>query len=159
MEKQFASFYLGNSLFGIDVLLIREINRNLDITHVDPAPDFIVGLMNLRGQIVTVVDSGVRLNLGRREITQSSCCIVLKTNRELQRYKSEGFEIENTSNDIVGLMVDKIGDMIHADKKDIEPPPANAYGVDGKYLDGVIKLEKELLITLKMEEILSHEMA
>lgn len=155
MIRQFSSFYLGESMFGIDVLLVREINRNLDITPVDPSPDFVKGLMNLRGQIVTVTDLGVRLNLDKRERTKSTCCIVLKTEKELERIADEGLISESTSKDTVGLLVDKISDMISIDENEIEAPPANMNGVDGKYLGGVIKLERDLLATLKISEILA----
>ncbi len=153
--RQYASFYIGESLFGIDVLLVREINRNIDITEVDPSPDFIKGLMNLRGQIVSVTDLGVRLGLSKREMTDSTCCIVLKTNQELERIIEEGLIAEQTSDDFVGLIVDRISDMITVDEAEIEPPPANMNGVDGKYLGGVIKLDGELLATLRIGEILT----
>ncbi len=153
--RQYTTFYLGDSLLGLDVLLVREINRNLDITIVDPSPDFVMGLMNLRGQIVAVTDLGIRLGLEKRTITKSTCCIVLKTNHELERIIDEGLISETTSNDFVGLIVDKISDMITIDEKEIEPPPANMNGVDGKYLGGVVKLKKELLATLKVSEILA----
>jgi purine-binding chemotaxis protein CheW len=154
MVKQFASFYLGDSLFGIDVLLVREINKNIEISDVDPSPDYVVGLMNLRGQIVTVLDLGIRLGLRKRTISDDTCCIVLKTIPELGRYKSEGFAVEETSKDMVGLMADKVGDMIEVDESEIETPPANVNGIESKYLSGVVKLEKELLVTLRMEEVL-----
>ncbi|MBN1981776.1 MAG: chemotaxis protein CheW [Chitinivibrionales bacterium] len=155
MIRQFASFLLGESLFGIDVLLIREINQNIDITPVNPSPEFLLGLMNLRGQIVAVTDLGIRLGLKKREITAQSCCIVLKTTKELDRILNEGLIAETTSNDTIGLLVDKIGDMTSIDDMYIERPPANINGVDGKYLGGVIKLEHELLATLKIKEILA----
>lgn len=155
MIHQFSSFYLGRSLFGIDVLLVREINRNLEITSVDPSPEFVEGLMNLRGQIVTVIDLGVYLGLGKRERTKTTCCIVLKTEKELERIHDEGLISENTTKDTVGLLVDRISDMISVEENEIEPPPANMNGVDGKYLGGVIKLDSELLATLKISEILT----
>ncbi len=153
--RQLTTFYLGGSLFGIDVLLVREVNRNIDITVVDPSPDFVMGLMNLRGQIVAVTDLGVRLGLEKRSITNTTCCIVLKTTKELDRIMDEGLVTETTSNDIIGLIVDKISDMITIQDDEIEPPPANINGVDGKYLSGVVKLEKDLLATLKVSEILT----
>jgi purine-binding chemotaxis protein CheW len=155
MALQFASFYMGESLFGIDVLLVREINKNLEITPVDPAPQQVRGLLNLRGQIVTVLDLGTTLGLGPREITDSTCCIVLKTNAELAHYRQQGFTLENTTKDLVGLLVDKIGDMVSVETRDIEPPPANVSGVDGKFLAGVLKLEQELLVTLRLQEVLA----
>lgn len=156
MLRKFASFNLEENLFGIDVLLIKEINRNLEITPVDRAPELVVGLMNLRGQIVTVVDLGIRLGLGKREITPKTRCIVLKTTSELEHKKTEGIVVDNTSNDLIGLLVDGIGDMVTVEEEVIEPPPSNVSGVHAKYLEGVVKLEKNLLVTLRISEILSN---
>lgn len=155
MALQFASFYMGESLFGIDVLLVREINKNLEITPIDPAPQQVRGLLNLRGQIVTVLDLGTTLGLGPRTITDATCCIVLKTNAELTHYRQQGFALESTTKDQVGLLVDKIGDMVAVEARDIEPPPANVSGVEGKFLSGVLKLEQELLVTLRLQEVLA----
>src|SRR5512140_905869 len=111
MQRESCTFYLGEGLFGMDVLLVREVHRNFDITQVDRAPDFVVGVMNLRGQVVTVVDPGVRLGLDTAEVSEESGCIVLKTVTELQRLRDEGFALESTVKDATGLLVDKIGDM------------------------------------------------
>jgi purine-binding chemotaxis protein CheW len=146
---------MNNSCFAIDVLLVREINRNFEITEVDPAPDFVMGLMNLRGQIVAVTDLGIRLGIPKRELTRTSCCIVLKTNHELGRMIDEGLIAEKTSNDMVGLIVDKIGDMIAVDESRINPPPANMGEVDEKYLSGVVTLETELVTLLNISKILT----
>jgi len=159
MQRQFTTFFLGENLFGIDVLLVREINRHLDITNVTPAPDFVVGLMNLRGQIVAVTDLGIRLGLEKRVIGKETCCIVLKTEADLATLRSEGMVSEATSKDTIGLIVDRISDMILVDESDIEPPPANLGGVDGRYLGGVIKQEGNLVALLRIEEILKLETA
>lgn len=157
MQKQFASFYLDETLCGIDVLLVREINKNLDITPVDPSPDFIAGLMNLRGQIVTLANLnqkfGFTHDLEEQE-ERESCCIVLKTDKELERLRDEGLVEGETSKDIVGLLVDRIGDMVTVDEYDIERPPANVNGLDGQYLSGVIKLENELLAIIDVSNML-----
>ena len=156
--KQFASFYIGDNLFGIDIRLIREINRNIDITQVDRAPDFVRGLLNLRGQIVTVVDIGVRMGLRDKEERRANCrCIVLKTSEELAAKRSEDSTIEDTSRDLVALYVDKIGDMINFEEKEIEASPANIGDVEGRFIYGVAKLEKELMIILKVTELLRND--
>ena len=157
MRRQFASFYMGENLFGIDVLLVREINQDVDITKVDPSPDFIIGLMNLRGQIVAITDLGVKLGINKEADTERKNCIVLKTDSELEHLNDEGMDVGKTSQDMIGLMVDKIGDMVTVEEEEIENPPSNVNGVDGKYLSGVIKLENQLLVTLKLEEILAME--
>ena len=157
-QKQFASFCIGDNLFGVDIRLIREINRNVDITHVDGAPGFVRGLLNLRGQIVTVVDIGVRMGL-RAEMQEvdGARCIVLKTSEEIAAKRSEDAGLEDTSRAIVALYVDAIGDMVTLEEKDVERPPANMGEVEGKFISGVAKLDKELLIILKVEELLKNE--
>ncbi len=156
-NRQFITFYLGDDLFGLDILLVREINRNMDITPVDRAPAYVRGLINLRGQIVTVLDLGVRLNIGARRISRDSSCIVLKTRHEVERNAVSGVDLDNLAADLVGLLVDRIGDVVSVDADAIDPPPAHAGGVKGKFLDGIVKLEKQLLITLKVAELLALE--
>ena len=156
-NRQFVTFCLGEDLFGIDILLVREINRNLDLTQVDRAPSYVRGMLNLRGQVVTVLDLGVRLDLGEREINGSSNCVVLKTDMELERSRARQELSDHTSPDLVGLLVDKIGDVVEVDDSIIESPPTHSNGVSGRFLDGVVKLENRLLVTLKTSEILSLE--
>lgn len=155
MEKQFTTFYLGEERFGIDVLLVKEINRNLDITEVAGAPEYIRGMLNLRGQIVTVMDLAVRFGREPSALTPLTSCMVLKTNSDLIRVRNAGGELDDeTGLDSVGLLVDQIGDMITIEKRDIAPPPANQNGVSGKFLSGIIRLDDELIVTLKAEPLL-----
>lgn len=155
MERQFSTFFLGDALFGLDILMVNEINRQMDITPVDQAQDFVSGLLNLRGQIVTVLDLGVRLGLGPRTITPNSCIIVLKTNAEILE---RGQQVEEgTADDVVGLLVDRIGDMVTVEDGALEPPPANMGGVDGRFMSGVAKLANSLLVVLRAKAILQAE--
>jgi purine-binding chemotaxis protein CheW len=157
-QKQFASFYVGENLFGVDVRLIREINRSLDITPVDGAPQFVRGLLNLRGQIVTVIDVRNRMGLTGNAAAIAGCrCVVLKTSEELAEKRAEDETIENTSHDLTALFVDSIGDMVTFEDNDIEPSPANMGEVEGRFIYGIVKLEKELLIILKVKELLEIE--
>jgi purine-binding chemotaxis protein CheW len=154
-QKQFASFYIGDNLFGVDVRLIREINRSLDITPVDGAPPFVRGLLNLRGQIVTVIDVRRRMSLpGDAEKSEGCRCVVLKTNEELAGKQGEDEAADLTSRDLTALFVDSIGDMIAFDDNDIERSPANMGEVEGRFIQGIVKLENELLIVLKVTELL-----
>ncbi len=156
--KQFSSFNIGDNLFGIDIRVIREINQGVDITPVDRAPGFVQGLLNLRGQIVTVLDIGVRIGLRSEVHEQDSYrCIVLKTSDELASKRVEDSSLEDTSGDLVALSVDEIGDMVTLDQKDLEPPPANIGEVEGKFIAGVAKLDSGLMIALKVTELLKME--
>lgn len=156
-EKQYVTFKLGEDLFGIDILLIREINRNLEITRVDRAPNYIRGMLNLRGQIVTVIDLRVRLGLEPREQDRGSSCVIVKTIAELERATNSDEYLNAVSTDTLGLFVDQIGDVVSVDSSDIEPPSANSSDVGTRFLEGIIKLDGCLLATLKISEILAVE--
>ncbi|MDR3671043.1 MAG: chemotaxis protein CheW [Holophaga sp.] len=155
--NQYSTFRLGDRLFGLDLMMIREINRILDITPVPHSRSHIRGLINLRGQIVTILDLGVRLGLARQEIIDTSHNIILKTSAELATVRQEGAEPYTTSNDLVGFLVDAIGDVVEADESTIEPPSANVSEAEGGFLSGVIKTDAGLLVLLDIHEILHGE--
>lgn len=153
-QRQFISFTVDNNLLGINILYVREINKNLTITPVDRAPDYVCGLLNLRGQIVTVLDLGVRLGLGQHDVNKKSTCIILKTNHELLRsplHTDESITLPNTS---VGLLVDQVGDVISCPEEEIKKPCRTGSDLSIRYIDGVIQLDKSLLVTLNTKEIL-----
>jgi purine-binding chemotaxis protein CheW len=157
MQREYCTFYLGDELFGVDVLLVREIHCNFDMTPVDRAPAFVAGVMNLRGQVITIIDPGVQLGLDPVRISSTSGCLVLKTIAELQRLRDEGFALENTAKDAVGLLADAVGDMAAIEDSDIKPPPANVGRVDGKYIKGVVQLDTGLLVILKVDDVLTPD--
>ena len=135
--KQFVTFRIEGDLLGMDVLRVREINRILDITPVPRAPAYVRGLVNLRGQILTVFDLGIRLGLPSREITDESHNVVLKHH-------------------LVGLLVDSIGNIVQCDELEVEQCPANAGGIEEQFIEGVLKLEDELLVILHTGKLLEY---
>lgn len=151
---QYVSFRLDEQLLGIEILLVREINRQMDATTVQLAPDYILGLANLRGQIVTIFDLAVRLGMTASQNPEESHNIVLKSNTELAAIRvREKREDLSSSNDPVGLRVDAIGDIIEVYPGQIEPIPANLTGMRDRFLSGVVPLESELLILLDVREL------
>lgn len=159
MERQFATFYLGDARFGIDILMVREINRHLEITPAERAPDFVRGLLNLRGQVVTVIDLGVRLGLGPRVIGPESRCLVLKTSADLAVHQKAGRLEDDTSQDVIGFLIDRVGDMVTVGEKDLEPAPANISGVEGRFISAVAKLDDGLMVALRTGEALDVKAA
>jgi purine-binding chemotaxis protein CheW len=156
--NQYSTFRLGDRLFGLDLMMIREINRILDITPVPHARDHIRGLINLRGQIVTILDLGVRLGLPRLDIGEESHNVILKTNAELATARQAGSGKNfSTSTDLVGFLVDAIGDVVEADDSSIEPPSANVSEAESQFLSGVIKTDTGLLVLLDIREVLHGE--
>ncbi len=134
---ELATFYLGDTLCGIDIKSIQEINKLIDMTQVPQAPDYVLGVLNLRGEIVTVIDLGRKLGLSPANITPDSRNIII-----------------NYQNENVGLLVDKIGDVVEVDTKKIEPAPANLEEIQGSFFEGVLKDEKVLVGILNLDEAL-----
>lgn len=135
-----ATFYVGKALCGMDILNIQEINKLMDMTKVPQAPDYVMGILNLRGQIVTIIDLGKKLGLPATELTSKRRNIIV-----------------NSQGEYVGLMAARISDVVHSEIDKIEPPPANIGGVQGKYFKGVFKTENNLIGILDMEEVLKEE--
>lgn len=154
-QKRFASFHIGDTLFGIDILLVREINRSIEITPVDLVANSIRGLINLRGQLVTIFDLGIQLGMKKTEISGTTRSIILKTNCEVANLVNTTELEDSTCDDVVGFLVDKIGDIITTDTDTIQPPPAHLTGIERKFIKGVYKLERELLIILNTATLLT----
>lgn len=134
VEREFATFLVGDSLIGIDILQVQEINRNLDLTRVPHALPCVRGVVNLRGDVVTVIDLRVVFGLPKQPIDRSSRNIILSTGDER-----------------IGLLVDRIADVVYARSDEIDAPPANLNGVSGRFFSGVYKLENDLLLILNTE--------
>jgi purine-binding chemotaxis protein CheW len=129
--KQFCTFYLGDLIFGIEVLEIQEVIRYQEMTAVPLAPKMVHGLINLRGQIVTAIDLRSRLEMPPLAEGQLPMNVVVRT-----------------EDGAVSLLVDEIGDVIEIDGDNFEPPPETLHGVARDLVDGVYKLKERLLLLL-----------
>jgi purine-binding chemotaxis protein CheW len=134
MTEKVLTFYLCDSLLGINVTLIKEINRNIEYTPVPGAKSYVEGLFNMRGQVVTLFDLTKLLGIEEADEQKKLSCIILKVPRDP---------------DQVGFFIDRPGDVIDVNRDDCELPPANVGGVEGEYKNSVVKLDKELLIIIE----------
>jgi len=139
---QCASFYLGDALMAIPIQQIEEITRHLLLTPVPHAPPYVRGVINLRGEVMTVIDLRAVLALGTTEITPQTRNVIVSSRGEH-----------------IGLLVDRIADVVTIESEQIEPPPANVSGVDGRFFRGVYKLERELLVILNIETVMTGSYA
>jgi purine-binding chemotaxis protein CheW len=137
---ELATFYVGNALCGMDILKVQEINKLMEMTKVPQAPDYMLGILNLRGQIVTIIDLGQKLGLGAAELSGESRNIII-----------------NAPGENVGLLVSRISDVVMADPNKIEPAPANMSGIQGAFFTGVYKTENKLIGILDVREVLRIE--
>jgi purine-binding chemotaxis protein CheW len=137
---ELATFYVGDALCGMDILKVQEINKLLEMTIVPQAPEYVMGIVNLRGQIVTVIDLGKKLSLSSTELTDMTRNIIV-----------------NSKGEHIGLLVERISDVVQANWEKVEAPPANIGGVQGKFFKGVFKTENSLIGILDVEEVLKEE--
>lgn len=137
---ELATFYVGDALCGMDILKVQEINKLMQMTKVPQAPDYVVGILNLRGQIVTIIDLGLKLGLGATDLSADPRNIIV-----------------NTAGGAVGLLVRKISDVVSANMERREPAPANMRGIQGEYFTGVYKTDNNLIGILNVDKVLSFE--
>ncbi len=137
---ELATFYVGDALCGMDILKVQEINKIMQMTKVPQAPDYVLGILNLRGQIVTIIDLGKKLGLGSTDMSLDPRNIIV-----------------NSSGGHVGLLVKRISDVVDADMQRREPAPANMGGIQGEFFNGVYKTDKELIGILNIDKVLSIE--
>lgn len=139
-SKEYAVFEVGEILCGVEIRSVREINRKLDITRVHLAPDSVRGVVNLRGQIVTVVDLRRKFDMPSRAFDGRMRIIVVRTDGE-----------------DIGLLVDSVSDIVPASAQRMEQPPPHVKHAIGKYISGVYKMDADLVALLDVERIVEGE--
>ncbi len=137
---ELATFYIGGALCGMDILKVQEINKLMEMTKVPQSPKYVTGILNLRGQIVTVIDLGKKMGLTATDLTESTRNIIV-----------------NSDNEYIGLLVSRISDVVEANWEKVEKPPANIGGVQGAFFKGVFKTKDRLIGILDVNKILAEE--
>ncbi len=135
--RELALFQIKDTIYGVDTRYVQEINQNTRITIVHRAPDYVRGVINLRGEIVTVIDLREKFGLESVDINEDMQVVVV-------RYKEEN----------IGLLVDSMLDVIAVRQKEISPPPANLDGTIGNYFEGVYQMKDDLVAILNLNELL-----
>ena len=138
---QLVTFKIGEEEFGVDILRVQEIIRTMEITRVPKAPDFVEGVINLRGKVIPIIDLRKRFGMEVREHDKHTRIIVIEIN-----------------NMIVGFVVDAVHEVLRIPSDTVEPPPpAVMGGIDSEYIRGVGRLDDRLLILLDLDKLLSRE--
>lgn len=135
---QLVSFKISNEEFGVDILCVQEINRMLQITKMPNTPEFIEGVINLRGRVIPVLDLRIKLGMPRKEHDKNTRIIVV--------------ELKGKT---IGFIVDEVSEVLRIPKSITEAPPEMVGGVNSDFITSIGKLEDRLLILLDLEKILS----
>jgi purine-binding chemotaxis protein CheW len=139
--EHLVTFYLDREEYGVDVRQVQEIRRVTEITSVPRAPDFVRGVINLRGKILPVLDLKRKLGLGEVAAGRTSRIVVVRLRERL-----------------LGLLVDGASQVPKIPLSRIEPPPEEVVERGGDYIRGVAKLEDRLIILVDLERLLAHEL-
>ena len=139
-SRQYLSFFLGGQEYATDILRVQEIKGWDTVTRVPYSPKYILGVINLRGAIVPVVDLRVRLALESAPFDSATVVIVVRV---------AGARGER----IVGLVVDAVSDVYSFSAENIQPPPEAVGSLDQMFVQGLAKLEDKLVIVLDIERL------
>jgi purine-binding chemotaxis protein CheW len=139
-EGKFLTFILGDEVYGIEILKVREIIKLMDITTVPRTPDYLKGVINLRGKVIPIVDLRSKFTMPEIEHTQETCIIVVEVNK--------------TS---IGIIVDSVSEVSNINSEEIEDAPHLGQDIDTNFILGLGKTKERIVILLDIELVLSSE--
>jgi purine-binding chemotaxis protein CheW len=139
-EGKYLAFILGNEIYGIEILRVREIIGLMDVTTVPQTPEYMKGVINLRGKVIPVIDLRLKFSMLEEEHTQETCVIVV--------------EVNNTS---IGIIVDSVSEVMEINSGEIEESLSFGQGIETDYIMGMGKVQKKIIILLDIEAVLSSE--
>ena len=139
-DQEFLTFTLGSENYALDILTVKEIRGYESVTKIANAPAFIKGVINLRGDIVPIVDLRIKFNVGNAIYDEFTIVIVLHIN-----------------NRIVGIVVDGVSDVVSLGKDQLRPPPDFGVAFDSRYLLGLASINEQMIILVDINELISSE--
>lgn len=137
-QQEFLSFVLGQEQYALEITAVKEIRGYEPVTKIANAPAFIKGVLNLRGDIVPIIDLRIKFNIGTPVYNEFTIVIML-----------------NVLNRIVGIVVDGVSDVIRLNDDEIRPPPEFGVAFDSRYLQGLASVEEEMVILVNIESLIS----
>ena len=142
--EQFLSFYLAGEEYGVDILRVQEIKCWDNATEVPNSPDYLKGVINLRGIIVPVVDLRLRFDLDEIEYTETTVVIVLKV---------ENADKERT----IGFIVDAVSDVYSIESELLQAPPEMGDAIDLNFVKGLTAIEDNMVVLLDIDRLITTE--
>lgn len=144
IDNQFVSFRIENEIYAVNVFKVREILEVPEITRVPGMPDMIRGIINIRGDVVPVLDLMQRFGGKKTELEQDTAIIVTEVNR-------------NDETISIGLLVDAAKEVVTLEADQIEPPPKIGAFIDNDYILGMGKVDETFIVLLNIDKVLSDE--
>jgi len=139
-EGKYLTFFLDTEVYGIEILKVREIIGIIDITPIPKSPDYLKGIINLRGKVIPVVDLRLKFSMDAVDYTHETCIIVV--------------EVNDTH---LGIVVDTVSEVLDIKNRDIEEPGSFGNTIDSNYMLGLGKIKNKIIILLDINKVLSTE--
>jgi len=141
-EEKYLMFFLNTEFYGIPILKVNEIIGLMEVTHVPRTPEFMKGIINLRGKIIPVIDLRLKFNMPERAYDEQTCIIIVEI--PIQGQKS-----------FIGIIVDKVAEVVSIQSADIELPPQYGQECDNNFLTGIGKVKDKVIMLLEIEGIIT----
>lgn len=137
---QWVTFTLENEVYGINVMQVQEVLRYTEIAPVPGAPNYVLGIINLRGNVVTVIDTRSRFGLESNEVTDNTRVVIIEADKQ-----------------VIGILVDKVSEVVYLRASEIDEAPNVGNDESAKFIQGVSNRKGELLILVDLNKLLSDD--
>jgi len=137
---QWVTFKLENEVYGVNVMQVQEVLRYSEIAAVPGAPNYVIGIINLRGNVVTVIDTRVRFGLMPSEVSENSRIVIIEAEKQ-----------------VIGILVDGVAEVVYLRSSEIDAAPNVGTEESAKFIQGVSNREGELLILVDLNKFLNDE--
>jgi purine-binding chemotaxis protein CheW len=137
---QWVTFHLENETYGINVMQVQEVLRYTEIAPVPGAPSYVLGIINLRGSVLTVIDTRARFELNPTENTENTRIVVIESEKQ-----------------VVGILVDSVAEVVYLKGSEIDDTPSVGNEDNAKFIQGVSNRDGKLLILVDLEQLLSDD--
>lgn len=137
---QWVTYCLGEETYGINVMQVQEVLRHTEIAPVPGAPDYVLGIINLRGNVVTVIDTRSRFGLPPNDITDNTRIVIIESDEQ-----------------VVGILVDSVAEVVYLRSSEIDSAPNVGTEESAKFIQGVSNRDGELLILVDLNKLLTDD--
>jgi len=137
---QWVTFHLAGETYGVNVMQVQEVLRHTEIAPVPGAPAYVLGIINLRGNVVTVIDTRHRFGLDPGEITDNTRVVIIEADKH-----------------VVGILVDSVAEVVYLRQSEIESAPNIGSDDSAKFIQGVCHKNGELLILIELNKLLTED--
>ncbi len=137
---QWVTFQLDEETYGINVMQVQEVLRHSEIAPVPGAPDYVLGIINLRGNVVTVIDTRTRFGLPSSEVSENTRVVIIEADQQ-----------------VIGILVDSVAEVVYLRSSDIDSAPNIGTEESARFIQGVSNRDGELLILVDLNKMLTEE--